>query len=108
MKSPFHTPANATRGPRGACSNVSPTGAEVLTYPQGEARLLNHAFIGSEHILPEVLLEADGVGTQVLRSLGIFPQTLRQMSRRRSEWLRPPPSGSTPVTPRAKPPLRSR
>jgi Clp amino terminal domain, pathogenicity island component len=44
---------------------------KVLTYAQEEARRFNHNYIGTEHLLLGLLREAEGVAAQVLRSLGV-------------------------------------
>ena len=66
----------------------------VLTYAQDEARLLNHSFIGTEHILLGLIREGNGVGAQALQSLGISLEAVRGkveetigMAGTRAEWL---------------------
>jgi ATP-dependent Clp protease ATP-binding subunit ClpC len=43
----------------------------VLVLAQEEARLLNHSFIGTEHILLGLIHEGEGVAAKALESLGI-------------------------------------
>ena len=43
----------------------------VLVLAQEEARLLNHSFIGTEHILLGLIHEREGVAAQALESLDI-------------------------------------
>ena len=43
----------------------------VLVLAQEEARLLNHNFIGTEHILLGLIHEGEGVAAKALESLGI-------------------------------------
>ena len=50
----------------------------VLVLAQEEARLLNHNFIGTEHILLGLVREAEGVAAQVLASLGADLSRVRQ------------------------------
>jgi ATP-dependent Clp protease ATP-binding subunit ClpA len=75
----------------------------VLVLAQEEARLLNHSFIGTEHILLGLIHEGEGVGAQALASLGV---TLESARRTVKEILDSDislgPSGSPPFTPRAK------
>jgi len=74
----------------------------VLTFAQDEARLLNHSFIGTEHILLGLLREGDGVGAQTLRSLGISLEAVREKVQETIGMAGTAPSGSPPFTPRAK------
>jgi hypothetical protein len=69
---------------------------------QEEARLLNHDYIGTEHILLGVLHEGEGVAGQAMESLGI---TLEAVRTQVGTFVGPgdtPPSGHIPFTPRAK------
>jgi len=50
----------------------------VLVLAQEEARLLNHSFIGTKHILLGLVREGEGVAIQVLISLGADPGRVRQ------------------------------
>ena len=45
---------------------------------QEEARLLNHNFIGTEHILLGLVREGDGVAAKALESLGISLERVRE------------------------------
>jgi hypothetical protein len=49
----------------------------VVKLAEEEARMLNHDWIGTEHILLGLLREGDGVAAQVLESLGISLQAVR-------------------------------
>ena len=42
----------------------------IVVQAQEEARMLNHDYIGTEHILLGLLREGDGVAVQVLTALG--------------------------------------
>jgi ATP-dependent Clp protease ATP-binding subunit ClpC len=44
---------------------------------QEEARLLNHNFIGTEHLLLGLIHEGEGVAAKALESLGISPEAVR-------------------------------
>jgi ATP-dependent Clp protease ATP-binding subunit ClpC len=74
----------------------------VLVLAQEEARLLNHNFIGTEHILLGLIHEGEGVAAKALESLGI---TLEAVREKVEETIGPAGSsttGSPPFTPRAK------
>ena len=74
----------------------------VLVLAQEEARLLNHSFIGTEHILLGLIHEGEGVGAKALESLGISLEAVRAKV---AETIGPAgsgPKGSPPFTPRAK------
>lgn len=43
----------------------------MLTLAPEEARLLNHAFIGTEHLLLGLIHDGDGVAAKALDSLGV-------------------------------------
>ena len=43
-----------------------------------EARKLNHNYVGTEHLLLELLVEQDGVAAQVLMKLGVNLQRTRE------------------------------
>ncbi|HLN06922.1 MAG TPA: Clp protease N-terminal domain-containing protein [Acidimicrobiales bacterium] len=74
----------------------------VLVLAQEEARLLNHGYIGTEHILLGLIHEGDGLAAKTLESLDISLEAVRS---RVEERIGPPqaaPTGSPPFTPRAK------
>jgi ATP-dependent Clp protease ATP-binding subunit ClpC len=73
----------------------------VLVLAQEEARLLNHSFIGTEHLLLGLLHEGEGLGAKALESLGITLEAVRVQV---EERIGPAGSatGSPPFTPRAK------
>jgi ATP-dependent Clp protease ATP-binding subunit ClpC len=74
----------------------------VLVLAQEEARLLNHSFIGTEHILLGLLAEGEGVAAKALGSLGVTLVDARQKTEEAIGMSGGPPSGSPPFTPRAK------
>ncbi len=64
--------------------------------------MLNHNYIGTEHILLGLILEEEGVAGRALHSLGISPEDVRT---RIEEIVGPgsePPTGHIPFTPRGK------
>ncbi|MEO7836374.1 MAG: Clp protease N-terminal domain-containing protein, partial [Acidimicrobiales bacterium] len=74
----------------------------VLVLAQEEARLLNHNFIGTEHILLGLIHEGEGVAAKALEALGISLEAVREKV---EETIGPAGSsttGSPPFTPRAK------
>ncbi len=74
----------------------------VLVLAQEEARLLNHNFIGTEHILLGLIHEGEGVAAKALESLGISLEAVREKV---EETIGPAGNGTTgspPFTPRAK------
>ena len=74
----------------------------VLVLAQEEARLLNHNFIGTEHILLGLIHEGEGVAAKALETLGV---TLEAVREKVEETIGPAGSattGSPPFTPRAK------
>jgi hypothetical protein len=74
----------------------------VLVLAQQEARLLDHNFIGTEHILLGLIHEREGVAAKALASLGI---TLEAVRKKVEDTIGPAgtsTTGSPPFTPRAK------
>ncbi len=74
----------------------------MLVLAQEEARLLNHSFIGTEHLLLGVIGEGEGIGAQALKSLGITLDAVREKVEETIGSAGAAPSGSPPFTPRAK------
>ncbi|EQD45120.1 ATP-dependent Clp protease, partial [mine drainage metagenome] len=69
---------------------------------QEEARLLNHNFIGTEHILLGLIHEGEGVAAKALESLGISLDAVRFKVEELIGPAAGPAAGSPPFTPRAK------
>src|SRR6201994_3967531 len=74
----------------------------VLVLAQEEARLLNHNFIGTEHILLGLIHEGEGVAAKALESLGISLEAVREKVEETIGPAGSAPTGSPPFTPRAK------
>jgi ATP-dependent Clp protease ATP-binding subunit ClpC len=74
----------------------------VVVLAQEEARMLNHSYIGTEHILLALLDEGDGVGAKALELLGIGLDAVRQQVEEIIGQGQHTPSGHIPFTPRAK------
>jgi ATP-dependent Clp protease ATP-binding subunit ClpA len=74
----------------------------VVVLAQDEARMLNHTYIGTEHILLGFLRDGEGVAAQVLEGLGIRLENARaaveDIVGRGGSF----PTGHIPFTPRAK------
>ena len=74
----------------------------VVVLAQEEARLLNHNYIGTEHILLGLIRETEGIAGRALRSLGMRLESVRsQVVETIGEGHRSP-SGHIPFTPRAR------
>src|SRR5580658_2427909 len=75
----------------------------VVVLAQEEARVLNHNYIGTEHILLALLREGDGVAARALGSLGIIEEAARQQVEEITGRGEPGPQrGHIPFTPRGK------
>ena len=74
----------------------------VLVLAQEEARLLNHSFIGTEHILLGLIHEDDGLAAKALASLDISLQDVREQIENTMGPVGAAPAGTSPFTPRAK------
>jgi ATP-dependent Clp protease ATP-binding subunit ClpA len=74
----------------------------VVVLAQEEARMLNHNYIGTEHLLLGLIHEGEGVAARALESIGISLEAVRQnveeMIGRGQHAL----TGHIPFTPRAK------
>ena len=69
---------------------------------QEEARLLNHNYIGTEHILLGLIHEGEGVAAKALETMGIGLDSVRQQVVDIIGQGAQAPSGHIPFTPRAK------
>jgi hypothetical protein len=74
----------------------------VVVLAQEEARMLNHGFIGTEHILLGLIHEGEGVAARALESLGISLEVVRSQVEETIGQGQQPPGGHVPFTPRAK------
>jgi ATP-dependent Clp protease ATP-binding subunit ClpC len=73
-----------------------------LVLAQEEARLLNHSFIGTEHILLGLIHEGEGVAAKALEQLGVSLEAVREKVEETIGLSGTSPTGSPPFTPRAK------
>jgi ATP-dependent Clp protease ATP-binding subunit ClpC len=74
----------------------------VVVLAQEEARMLNHNYIGTEHILLGLIHEGEGVAAKALQALGISLETVREQVEEIIGQGQQAPSGHIPFTPRAK------
>jgi ATP-dependent Clp protease ATP-binding subunit ClpA len=74
----------------------------VLVLAQEEARLLNHNYIGTEHLLLGLIHEGEGVAATALESLGISLEAFRGQVEEIIGQGQSMPTGHIPFTPRAK------
>jgi Clp amino terminal domain, pathogenicity island component len=74
----------------------------VVVLAQEEARLLNHNYIGTEHILLGLAHEDRGVAAKALESLGISLEAIRAEVKTIVGQGQSAPTGHIPFTPRAK------
>jgi ATP-dependent Clp protease ATP-binding subunit ClpC len=74
----------------------------VVVLAQEEARMLDHNYIGTEHILLGLIHEGEGVAAQVLESLNVSLEVVRIQVEEIIGQGKVTPSGHIPFTPRAK------
>src|SRR6266498_2497503 len=74
----------------------------VVVLAQEEARILNHNYIGTEHILLGLIHEGEGVAAKALESLGISLEAVRSQVEEIIGQGQAAPTGHIPFTPRAK------
>ena len=74
----------------------------VVVLAHQESRMLDHNYIGTEHLLLGLLHEGEGVAATALESLGISLEAARQQVEEIIGRGQHTPSGHIPFTPRAK------
>ena len=74
----------------------------VVVLAQEEARMLNHNYIGTEHILLGLIHEGEGVAAKALEALTISLEGVRAQVEEIIGQGQQAPSGHIPFTPRAK------
>ncbi len=74
----------------------------VVVLAREEARMLNHNYIGTEHLLLGLIHEGEGVAAKALGSLGISLEAVRQQVEEIIGQGQQAPSEHVPFTPRAK------
>ncbi|HEY1106411.1 MAG TPA: Clp protease N-terminal domain-containing protein, partial [Agromyces sp.] len=73
----------------------------VVVLAQEEAKMLNHNYIGTEHILLGLIHEGEGVAAKALESLGISLDAVREQVQDIIGQGQQQPTGHIPFTPRA-------
>src|SRR5262249_8033882 len=82
---------------------------KILPLAAREAKTLNHTYVGTEHILLGLLIEADGVAGRVLRNLKVdLLQTRREILRELDPNFAVPLSETTPGEQRSSPESQER
>ena len=74
----------------------------VVVLAQDEAKMLNHNYIGTEHILLGLIHEGEGVAAKALEQMGISLEAVREQVEEVIGHGQAQPSGHIPFTPRAK------
>jgi ATP-dependent Clp protease ATP-binding subunit ClpA len=74
----------------------------VVVLAHEEARLLDHNYIGTEHILLGLIHEGGGVAARALQELGISLEQMREQVEQAAGRGSTRPSGHIPFTPRVK------
>jgi ATP-dependent Clp protease ATP-binding subunit ClpC len=74
----------------------------VVVLAQEEARMLNHNYIGTEHILLGLIHEGEGVAAKALESMNISLEAVRNQVTEIIGRGQTAPAGHIPFTPRAK------
>jgi excisionase family DNA binding protein len=95
------TPASANLG-SGGFERFTKRARSVLVLAQEEAQRLNHCYMGTEHLLLGLVREGEGLGAQVLKSLGVELDAVRgkvEFIIGRGDHA---VTGEIPLTPRAK------
>jgi ATP-dependent Clp protease ATP-binding subunit ClpA len=80
----------------------TPASRRVVVLAQEEARMLDHNYIGSEHILLGLIHEGEGVAARAIVSLGLTLEMAREQVRERVGVGKQAPTGHIPFTPSAK------
>ncbi|GAA0915709.1 hypothetical protein GCM10009557_88450 [Virgisporangium ochraceum] len=74
----------------------------VVVLAQEEARMLNHGYIGTEHLLLGLAHEGEGIAAKALESLGVTLEDVRLRVEQIIGQGQQAPTGHIPFTPRAK------
>ncbi len=74
----------------------------VVVLAQEEARMLNHSYIGTEHILLGLIHEGEGVAARALEAVGVSPEAVRGDVQEIIGQGPTTPHSHIPFTPRAK------
>jgi len=74
----------------------------AVVLAQDEARMLNHIYIGTEHILLGLIHQGEGAAAKALERLGVSLEAARAQVEQMIGHGQDPSSGHIPFTPRAK------
>ncbi|MDR1238038.1 MAG: ATP-dependent Clp protease ATP-binding subunit [Propionibacteriaceae bacterium] len=74
----------------------------VIVLAQDEARMLNHNYIGTEHLLLGLIHEGEGVAAKALETMGLSLEAVREQVENIIGQGQQSPAGHIPFTPRAK------
>ncbi|MDR1808630.1 MAG: ATP-dependent Clp protease ATP-binding subunit [Propionibacteriaceae bacterium] len=74
----------------------------VVILAQDEARMLNHNYIGTEHVLLGLIHEGEGIAAKALEQLGLTLDRVREQIEEIIGHGEQSPTGHIPFTPRAK------
>jgi hypothetical protein len=102
VSSPVTTGLGLRRAARGMFERFTDRGRRTVVLAQEEARLLDHNYIGTEHLLLGLVREGEGVAAKALASFGISLEAVRQRVEEIIGRGQQPPSGHIPFTARAK------
>jgi ATP-dependent Clp protease ATP-binding subunit ClpC len=74
----------------------------VVILAQEEGRMLNHHYVGTEHILLGLIHEGEGVAAKALESRNVSLEAVRRQVEELVGRGGSPPTGEVPFSPRAK------
>jgi prophage maintenance system killer protein len=94
--------ATLRKQPRGMFRRFTDRARRAVQLAQEEARLLNHNYVGTEHLLLGLLGEGEDVAAKALESLGISIEAVRAQVEELIGHGERAPAGHLPFTPRAK------
>jgi prophage maintenance system killer protein len=94
--------ATMRKQPTGMFRRFTDRARRAVQLAQEEAQLLNHNYVGTEHLLLGLLGEGEGVAAKALESLGISLEAVRAQVEELIGHGQSAPAGHIPFTPRAK------
>ena len=94
--------ATLRKQPTGMFRRFTDRARRAVQLAQEQAQLLNHNYVGTEHLLLGLLGEGEGVAAKALESLGISLEAVRAQVEELIGHGQSAPAGHIPFTPRAK------
>jgi len=89
--------------PKGMFTRFTGQAIRAVNLAQEEARLLRHAYIGTEHLLLSLLYQGEGIAAEAFQSLHVSrDDVLDQVMEIIGSGASDPPPGHLPFTPRSK------